>query len=120
MQQEPEGTNKLESLLESIREDVEAERAGSHGAHKRLLEKSAQFQLALETPADTTMRMRFAAGLRYSPPTANFQKYLLRSLYNSSCNNSRFVSVSKMSFLLRYVQKGFLRLPLRGCRRTRA
>ncbi len=64
MSLEHDGTNKLEALLQDIRKDVEALKAGDHGAHNRLLVKSAQFQLAVEKPADTTMRMRFAAGLR--------------------------------------------------------
>ena len=60
MQQKLEDTQRLEALLEKIQGDVEALKAGDQGAHKRLLEKSSQFQLAVESPADTTMRMRFS------------------------------------------------------------
>lgn len=120
MQQEPEDTKKLEALLESIREDVEALKAGGHGAHKRLLEKSAQFQFAVETPAETTFRMRFSVGLRQFFPNVEFWKFSLSSLCDSSSNKLRFASSLRMAFYQLYVQKEILILPLNSCRRTRA
>ena len=62
MQQDSEDSSKLEALLENIQKDVKALKAGDHAARTRLVDSSAQLQRAIETPAERTFKMRFAAG----------------------------------------------------------
>jgi hypothetical protein len=63
MQQNPADSNELETLVEIIQKDVEALRAGDYTAQTRLVDRSAQLQRAVETPAEKTFKMRFAARL---------------------------------------------------------
>ena len=62
MEQDSEDPNKLEALLETIQKDVKALKAGDHAARTRLVDSSAQLQRAVESPAERTFKMRFAAG----------------------------------------------------------
>ncbi|KAL9636173.1 MAG: hypothetical protein Q9164_002993, partial [Protoblastenia rupestris] len=62
MQQNSEDPTKLEALLEIIQKDLAALKAGDHAARTRLVDRSAQLQRAVETPAERTFKMRFAAG----------------------------------------------------------
>ncbi len=62
MEQYSEDPTKLEALLEIIQEDLKAFKAGDHAARTRLVDRSAQLQRAVETPAEKTFKMRFAAG----------------------------------------------------------
>ena len=62
MQQDLEDPVKLEALLEIIQKDVKALRAGDHAARTRLVDRSAQLQRAVESPAERAFKMRFAAG----------------------------------------------------------
>lgn len=61
MQQDSDDPTKLESLLEIIQKDVKALKAGDLAARARLVDRSAQLQRAVETPAERTFKMRFAA-----------------------------------------------------------
>ncbi len=62
MQQNPEDPTRLEALIETIQRDVKALKAGDPAARTRLVDRSAQLQRAVETPAERTFKMRFAAG----------------------------------------------------------
>jgi hypothetical protein len=62
MQQNPEDPTRLEALIENIQRDVKALKAGDPAARTRLVDRSAQLQRAVETPAERTFKMRFAAG----------------------------------------------------------
>lgn len=62
MQQDPDDPTHLEALLEIIQKDVKALKAGDPAARTRLVSRSAQLQRAVETPAERTFKMRFAAG----------------------------------------------------------
>ncbi|KAL2056632.1 hypothetical protein ABVK25_003026 [Lepraria finkii] len=60
MQQDSDDPTKLESLLEIIQKDVKALKAGDLAARTRLVDRIAQLQRAVETPAERTFKMRFA------------------------------------------------------------
>lgn len=73
MQQDPDDPTHLEALVEIIQNDVKALEAGDPAARTRLVGRSAQLQRAVETPAERTFKMRFAAG------------FSLTSNYDSIC-----------------------------------
>ena len=51
--------NKVLAILDRARSDAEADANGDAAGHWRLLEEIHNLQLAVETPAERTMRMRF-------------------------------------------------------------
>lgn len=55
--------SKLDVLIRSIQHDVRELNAGDPAARTRLVEKSAQLQRVVESPAERTFKMRFAASI---------------------------------------------------------
>jgi len=65
MQPDQKDSTQLEALLETIQKDVNALKAGDPTARTRLVDSSAQLQRAVETPAERTFKMRFAASFLF-------------------------------------------------------
>jgi len=127
MQQDSEDPTELEALLEIIQKDLKALKAGDHAARTRLVDRSAQLQRAVETPAERTFKMRFAAGfsmdLVLNLTSLSHHGFLLWGktymdfIFNSSSNNSQSASSLRMARLQLYVPKEIRELRLKSCRR---
>ncbi len=65
MQPDQKDSTQLEALVETIQKDVSALKAGDPTARTRLVDSSAQLQRAVETPAERTFKMRFAASFLF-------------------------------------------------------